>query len=81
MTVVVPGEGRLYDETDVAEYRDMLTIVRDRIRSVIDAGGSLEDVVASRPVLDYAGVFGATPGDWTADAFVEAVYRSLGGSR
>ena len=61
-TIVISGHGRLYDETDVAEYRDMLTIVRDRVRSALDAGASLADVIASRPALDYAGVFGATEG-------------------
>src|SRR5690606_41114276 len=59
-TIVVPGHGRLYDEADVAEYRDMLTIIRDRIRHAIDGGASLADVRRSRPELDYAGVFGAS---------------------
>ena len=77
-TVVIPGHGRLYDETDVAEYRDMLTIVRDRIRSALDAGASLAEVIEGRPALDYAGVFGATSGPWTTDTFIEAIYRDLG---
>ncbi|HEY8521298.1 MAG TPA: MBL fold metallo-hydrolase [Gammaproteobacteria bacterium] len=80
-TSVVPGHGRLYDETDVAEYRDMLTIIRDRIQRAIDAGESLADVKRSRPALDYAGVFGATRGPWTTEAFIEAVYRDLAGDR
>jgi glyoxylase-like metal-dependent hydrolase (beta-lactamase superfamily II) len=76
-TIVVPGHGRLYDEADVAEYRDMLTIIRDRIQSSIDRGDSLAAVRQSRPALDYAGIFGATTGPWTTDAFVEAIYRNL----
>jgi glyoxylase-like metal-dependent hydrolase (beta-lactamase superfamily II) len=80
-TIVVPGHGRLYDEADVAEYRDMLTIIRDRVRSAIDAGSSLAELKRSRPALDYAGIFGASAGPWTTDDFIEAVYRSLGGSR
>src|SRR5690606_766408 len=43
-TIVVPGHGRLYDEADVAEYRDMLTIIRDRVRHAIEAGDSLAEV-------------------------------------
>jgi glyoxylase-like metal-dependent hydrolase (beta-lactamase superfamily II) len=78
-TLVIPGHGRLYDETDVAEYRDMLTIIRDRIRSSIEKGDSLGQVRRSRPALDYAGVFGVSKGPWTTDAFIEAVYRNLGG--
>jgi cyclase len=80
-TIVIPGHGRLYDETDVAEYRDMLTIIRDRIKTSIDKGKSLAEVRRTRPALDYAGVFGATDGPWTTDAFIEAVYRDLGGKR
>src|SRR5690606_21720840 len=64
-TIVVPGHGRLYDETDVAEYRDMLTIVSDRVRHALDAGDSLAEVKRSRPALDYSGVFGAVSGPWT----------------
>src|SRR5690606_13337312 len=54
-TMVVPGHGRLYDETDVAEYRDMLTIIRDRIQHGIDNGDSLAAIKRSRPALDYSG--------------------------
>ena len=35
-TVVVPGHGRLYDQFDVIEYRDMMTIIRDRVRDLVD---------------------------------------------
>ena len=80
-TIVIPGHGRLYDEADVAEYRDMLSIIRDRVQSGIDAGKSLVEIKRGRPALDYAGVFGATSGPWTTDDFIEAVYRSLGGRR
>ena len=80
-TIVVPGHGRLYDEADVAEYRDMLTIIRDRIQHAIDNGASLADVKRIRPALDYAGVFGAASGPWTTDAFIEAIYRDLSRDR
>jgi cyclase len=79
-TIVIPGHGRLYDETDVAEYRDMLTIIRDRIQRAIDDGDSLREVIAARPALDYSGIYDAAGGSWTTDAFIEAVYRSLGGA-
>jgi len=77
-TMVVPGQGRLYDEADVAEYRDMLTIIRDRVQRALDEGDSLREFRQQRPALDYTGVFGATDGEWTTDAFIEAVYRNLG---
>jgi glyoxylase-like metal-dependent hydrolase (beta-lactamase superfamily II) len=76
-TVVIPGHGRLYDQFDVIEYRDMLTIIRDRVRELADAGRSLEQVKAARPAKGYEGRYGNEGGDWTTEKFVEAVYRSL----
>jgi glyoxylase-like metal-dependent hydrolase (beta-lactamase superfamily II) len=76
-TYVVPGHGRLSDEADVVEYRDMLTIVRDRIQDLIAKGKTLAEVKAARPTLDYDGRYGATTGAWTTDMFIEAVYRDL----
>jgi hypothetical protein len=76
-TMVVPGHGRLCDEADVLEYRDMLAIVRDRLRAMIAKGMALEQVKAARPTLDYDPLYGATAGPWTTDMFVEAAYKSL----
>jgi len=76
-TYVVPGHGRLSDEADVVEYRDMLTIVRDRIQDLIAKGKSLAEVKAARPTRDYDGRYGATTGPWTTDQFIEAIYREL----
>jgi glyoxylase-like metal-dependent hydrolase (beta-lactamase superfamily II) len=76
-TMVIPGHGRLCDHYDVVEYRDMLTIIRDRVRDLVTAGRSLEQVKAAAPAAGYAGRYGNAGGDWTTDRFVEAVYRSL----
>jgi glyoxylase-like metal-dependent hydrolase (beta-lactamase superfamily II) len=76
-TYIVPGHGRVCDEFDVLEYRDMVTIVRDRIKAMIAKKMTLEQVKAARPTLDYDSRYGATTGPWTTDMFVEAVYRSL----
>jgi len=76
-TYVIPGHGRLCDEADVLEYRDMVTIIRDRIRDMVKKGMTLEQVKAARPTLDYDGRYGAKTGFWTTDMFIEAVYRNL----
>ena len=76
-TMVIPGHGRLGDEADVVEYRDMVTIIRDRIQSLIKKGLTLEQVKAARPTFEYDGRYGATTGPWTTDMFVEAAYRDL----
>ncbi len=76
-TYVIPGRGRLADEADVSEYRDMVTIVRDRVKALVARKMTLEQVKAERPTLDYDGRYGGTDGPWTPDRFVESVYRSL----
>jgi glyoxylase-like metal-dependent hydrolase (beta-lactamase superfamily II) len=80
-TYVVPGHGRLSDEADVVEYRDMLTIVRDRIQDLIAKGKTLAEVKVARPTLDYDGRYGADTGEWTTDVFIEAVYHELAAGR
>ena len=76
-TYVIPGHGRLADEADVVEFRDMLTIVRDRIQDLVTRGKTLAEVKAARPTLDYDGRYGSSTGQWTTDMFIEAVYREL----
>ncbi|MBI4263527.1 MAG: MBL fold metallo-hydrolase [Acidobacteria bacterium] len=76
-TMIVPGHGRLSDYADVAYYRDMVTIIRDRIQAMIDRGMTLEQVQAAKPTFDYDRRYGSTAGPWTTEMFVEAGYRSL----
>jgi cyclase len=77
----VPGHGYVSDEHEVVEYRDMVVIVRDRIRALVNSGATLAQVKAARPTADYDTRYGATTGPWTTDMFVEAVFRSLNDSR
>jgi glyoxylase-like metal-dependent hydrolase (beta-lactamase superfamily II) len=74
-TLIVPGHGRVCDSADVATYRDMVTILRDRIQDMVKRGMTLEQVKAARPTKDYDPRYDVS--SWTKDQFVEAVYRSL----
>src|SRR4029434_6731632 len=76
-TMIIPGHGRVTDEWEVAEYRDMLVIISDRVQSMIRADATLQQVLAARPTADDDPRYGATSGAWTTDMFVEAVYTSL----
>jgi glyoxylase-like metal-dependent hydrolase (beta-lactamase superfamily II) len=76
-TWVIPGRGRLSDTADVASYRNMLTMVRDRVRDLKKKGMTLQQVKAARPTLDFDGRYGSTTGAWTTDMFLDAVYNSL----
>jgi glyoxylase-like metal-dependent hydrolase (beta-lactamase superfamily II) len=76
-TYVIPGHGRLCDEADVVEYRDMVVIVRDRIQDMIKKGMTLEQVKAARPSRDYDTEYVSSHSFVTADRFVESIFRSL----
>jgi glyoxylase-like metal-dependent hydrolase (beta-lactamase superfamily II) len=76
-TMVVPGRGHLADEADVAEYRDMVTIVRDRVRDMVKKGMTLEQVRAAKPTADYDVVYGERDGQ----TFIEAAYRTLASAK
>lgn len=75
-TLVIPGHGHLCDQAEVVEYRDMVAIVRDRLKDMIKRGMTLEQVKAAKPTRDYDPVYGHNS-YWTPDMFVEAAYKSL----
>jgi hypothetical protein len=75
--MVIPGHGRLSDVGDVINFREMVTIVRDRVQNMVNRNMTLEQVKAAKLTRDYDPLYN-TPGAFvTADSFVEAVYRSL----
>jgi len=74
-TMVIPNRGRIYDEGDVAEYRDMLTIVRDRVQDALAKGSTLEQVQAARLARDYDGRYAAATGPAASNEFIATVYR------
>lgn len=80
-TYVIPGHGRLCDEADVVEYRDMMTILRDRFLDMIKRGMTLDQFKAQKPTRDYDPLYGSDKGFWTTDKFIEASYKSLKAGR
>ncbi len=80
-TYIVPGHGRVCDEADVLEYRDMVTIVKERIEDMVKRGLTLEQVKAARPTLDYDRHFGSDAGPWTTAMFIEAIYQDVSAPR
>ena len=76
-TYIIPGKGRLTDEADLLEYRDMVTIVRDRVQDAIKRGQTLDQVKAAKFTLDYDARWGGASTSWTSDMFIEAVYKDL----
>jgi glyoxylase-like metal-dependent hydrolase (beta-lactamase superfamily II) len=75
-TMIVPGHGRLADTADLAYYRDMVTIMRDRVRELRRRGLAIEQIQRAGVSRDYDGRFGRDQA-WPPAKFVEAVFQSL----
>jgi len=76
-TFLVPGHGHVYDKLDLLEYRDAVTVVRDRVQDFLDQGKTLAQVKAANPTLGYRSQYGTDRGPWTTDMFVEVIYNEL----
>jgi hypothetical protein len=75
-TYIIPGRGRLSDMADVATYRNMVVMIRDRVKDAIKKNMTLEQVKRAGLTIDFDGRYGLDPA-WTTDMFIEAVYQSL----
>jgi cyclase len=76
-TFLVPGHGHVYDKLDLLEYRDAMTIVRDRVQDLVDRGRTRAEVKAADPTLGYRSQYGTDSGPWTTEMFVDVVYNEL----
>ena len=76
-TQLVTGRGRVMEQSDLASYRDMVTVIRDRVRDQIARGVALPQILASQPAQGYARRYGSTTGPWTTESFIRAVHASL----
>ena len=81
-TMVIPSHGRIGDEHDVLEYRDMITIIRDRVQNAVDKGWTLGQIqdMTPRATYEYEPRFNRDP-RWTAEMFVDAIYQNLTSGR
>jgi cyclase len=76
-TYIIPGHGRIYQQADVVEYRDMIVIIGDIIQDMIKKGMTLDQIKEASPAKPYERQYGSSSGPWTTNNFVEAVYKSL----
>jgi glyoxylase-like metal-dependent hydrolase (beta-lactamase superfamily II) len=75
-TLFIPAHGRVGDIADMTYYRDMTTIIRDRIQDQMKKGRTLEQIKAAHVTEDWDGRLGQDK-SWTPDMFVEAIYKGL----
>ena len=78
---LVPGHGRIADHADLVEYRDMVTIIRDRIKHMVEKNMTVDQVKAANPTKGYRARYGSDSGPWTTEMFVEAIYNELRAAR
>lgn len=76
-TYIISGHGRIYQQADVLQYRDMLVIIRATIANMIKRGMTLAQVESAGPCLAYQNEYGSDTGPWTTADFVRAVFQSL----
>jgi cyclase len=76
-TKIIPGHGELSTVNDVIEYRNMLSLIRDRIRIMIADGMSLSEITRARPAHELAAKVGPGAGRLTTDGWVAVVYESM----
>jgi glyoxylase-like metal-dependent hydrolase (beta-lactamase superfamily II) len=76
-TIVVPGHGRLSQQAELVEYRDMVTVITERVDEMMKQGMTLEAIQRANPTKGWDRRFGSTAGPWTTAMFVEAVHKSL----
>lgn len=76
-TRIIPGHGKVFGKPELVAYRSMLETVRDRVDAAIQAGKSLEEVIAMQPSQEFDGRY--------ANAFIKpetivtAIYKGLSG--
>jgi cyclase len=74
-TRIIPGHGPLATKTDLQEYHDMLSTVRDKVAALKKAGASEQEAVAKKPTAEFDAAKGK--GFMNADQFTGIVYRTL----
>jgi cyclase len=78
-TYVIPGHGRLCEQMEVVDYRDMVVLVRDVVADMIKQGMTLDQIKAASPAKPYETQYGVQPG--VTNAFIESIYKSLTASK
>ena len=75
-TIVVPGHGPVGGKTEMIEYRDILTSIRDRVAALKGEGKSLNEIVAAKVTAGYDAKWAT--GFINGEFFTKLVYRGVG---
>ncbi len=76
-TKIVPGHGVTSNVAEVRAFRDMLLVIRDRIRAKIDEGMTLEQIQSAGLTAEYDERWDSGRRIGGADAMIEAAYADM----
>jgi glyoxylase-like metal-dependent hydrolase (beta-lactamase superfamily II) len=76
-TLIIPGHGRLADEADLLQFRNMLVIIRDRVKVWAERGKTLQEIQAAKPALGWEARYGSDTGPRTTARFIENLYNEV----
>jgi cyclase len=74
-TKIVPGHGPLGNKADLMKFREMLSIVRERLQKLKSSGKTVQEAVAAKPLDDLDPVWGK--GLFNSDTFIQIAYPAL----
>ena len=77
-TKIVPGHGPVTTRANLQDYRDMLVQVRQRVKDLVAAGKTMDEVVAALPTKDFDPRWAS--GYVTPEVFTRMVFSSLAGA-
>jgi len=70
-TVVIPGHGPVVDYQAMQDYVVMLSVIRDRMKTLVAEGASLDEVYAAQPTAEFDEIRGNNK------LFINRAYHSL----
>lgn len=76
-TKIIPGHGVLSNVAEVRAWRDMLLVIRDRVKSSIEAGRSLDEAKAAGLTTEFDARWESGRRIGSAGALIEAAYKDL----
>ncbi len=74
-TKIIPGHGPLGDKTQLQNYRDMLSTVLKRLSALKQAGKSIQEAIAAKPLAALEAEWG--DGHFNGDQWIEFIYSRL----
>ncbi len=77
-TMIIPGHGPLSKKPDLEKYLAMLEEVKSTLKPMVDAGKSLDDVLAADPLAEIGKTWGN--GFLNTEKFTSIIYDVISGS-